>query len=50
MSGKRDCWDNDVAESLFGLLKKERIKDCVYQAREMAWANAFEDVEVFYNR
>ncbi len=30
MSGKGNCWDNEVAESSFRSLKKERIKKHIY--------------------
>jgi len=36
MSGKGDCWDNEVAESFFGNLKTERIFFTNYGTREEA--------------
>ena len=36
MSRKGNCWDNAVAESFFGSLKKERIKKQIYKNRELA--------------
>ena len=50
MSRKGNCWDNAVAESFFSSLKKERIKKRVYKTRELARADIFDYVEVFYNR
>ena len=45
-----NCWDNAVVESFFSSLKKERIKKRVYKTRELARADVFDDIEVFYNR
>jgi transposase InsO family protein len=39
MSRKGNCWDNAVAESFFGSLKKERIKKQIYKNREFAIAD-----------
>ena len=50
MSRKGDCWDNSVAESFFGLLKRERVNRARYRTREEARADVFEYIEVFYNR
>jgi putative transposase len=50
MSRKGNCWDNAVAESFFSSLKKERIKKRVYKTRDLARADVFDYVEVFYNR
>lgn len=50
MSRRGNCWDNAVAESFFSSLKKERIKKRVYKTREIARADIFEYIEVFYNR
>ena len=50
MSRRGNCWDNVVVESFFGSLKKEGIKKRVYKTREMARANVFDYIEVFYNR
>jgi len=41
-----NCWDNAVAESFF----KEKIKKRIYKAREMARADVFDYIEMFYNR
>jgi putative transposase len=50
MSRKGNCWDNAVAESFFSSLKKERIKKRIYKTRELARADVFDYIEVFYNR
>ena len=41
---------NAVAESFFSSLKKERIKKQVYRTRDLAKADIFEYIEMFYNR
>jgi putative transposase len=50
MSRRGNCWDNAVVESFFSSLKKERIKKRVYKTRELARADVFDYIEVFYNR
>lgn len=50
MSRRGNCWDNAVAESFFGSLKKERIKKRIYKNRELATADVREYIEGFYNR
>jgi len=50
MSSTGNCYDNAVAESFFGLLKRERINRVRYRTREEARADVFEYIEVFYNR
>ena len=50
MSRKGNCWDNAVAESFFGNLKKERIKKQVYRTRELALADVPDYIDSFYNR
>lgn len=49
MSRKGNCWDNAVAESFFGSLKKERIKKRIYADRETAFQDISEYIEGFYN-
>lgn len=39
-----------VAESFFSSLKKERIRKRIYKTRDMARADVFDYIEVFYNR
>ncbi len=50
MSRKGNCWDNAVAESFFGSLKKERIKKRIYKNRELALADVADYIEAFYHR
>ncbi|HHT5677194.1 TPA: IS3 family transposase [Raoultella planticola] len=50
MSRRGNCWDNAVAESFFSSLKKERIRTRIYKTRDMARADIFDYIEVFYNR
>ena len=50
MSRRGNCWDNAVAESFFSSLKKERIRRNVYRTRDLAKADIFEYIEMFYNR
>ncbi|GLF61451.1 hypothetical protein VNPA152081_57110 [Pseudomonas aeruginosa] len=39
-----------MAESFFNSLKKERIRKRIYKTRDMARADVFDYIEVFYNR
>ncbi len=50
MSRRGNCWDNAVAESFFSSLNKERIKKRIYTTREMATAEIYDYIELFYNR
>lgn len=50
MSRRNNYWANAVAESFFSSLKKERIRRRVHKIRELARADVFDDIEVFYNR
>ena len=50
MSRRGNCWDNAVIESFFSSLKKERIKKRIYKTRDLARADVFDYIEVFYNR
>lgn len=50
MSRRGNCYDNAVAESFFSSLKKERIKKRIYKTRDMARADVFDYIEIFYNR
>jgi putative transposase len=49
MSRKGNCWDNAVAESFFGSLKKERIKKRIYRTRALARADIADYIQGFYN-
>lgn len=50
MSRRGNCWDNAMAESFFSSLKKERIRKRVCKTRDLARADVFDYIEVFYNR
>jgi len=50
MSRKGDCWDNAVAESFFGTLKRELIYHERYQTRDEARLSVFQYIEAWYNR
>ena len=50
MSRRGNGWDNAVVESFFSSLKKERIKKRIYRTRDLARADVFDYIEVFYNR
>jgi putative transposase len=50
MSRKGNCWDNAVAESFFGTLKEECVKEMVYASRDEARGALFTYIEVYYNR
>ena len=39
-----------MAESFFSSLKKERIKKRIYKTRDMATAEIYDYIEMFYNR
>jgi putative transposase len=45
-----NCWDNAVAESFFGTLKRELVHHEGYADRAEARRSLFEYIEVFYNR
>ena len=47
MSRKGNCWDNAVAESFFGSLKKERIKKQIYKNRALALRDVAEYIDGF---
>lgn len=50
MSRRGNCQDNAVAESFFSSLKKERIRKRIYKTQDLARADIFDYIEVFYNR
>ena len=50
MSGKGNCYDNAVTESLFSTIKKELIYRFSFKTRLQAKSAIFEYIEVFYNR
>ena len=45
MSRRGNCWDNAVAESFFGSLKKERIKKRIYKTRQLATEDISDYIE-----
>ncbi|MCA9500430.1 MAG: IS3 family transposase, partial [Nitrospira sp.] len=49
MSGVGNCYDNAVAESFLGLLKRERVHRRQYGTRAEARADVFDYIERFYN-
>ena len=49
MSRRGNCWDNAVAESFFGSLKRERVNRRHYKTVSEARADVFDYVEMFYN-
>ena len=49
MSRRWNCHDNAVAESVFQLLKRERIRRRTYPTREAARQNVFHYIEKFCN-
>ncbi|CCG87092.1 integrase catalytic region [Erwinia piriflorinigrans CFBP 5888] len=50
ISHRGNCWDKAVDESFFSSLKKERIRKRIYKTRDLARADIFNYIEVFYNR
>jgi len=50
MSRKGNCWDNAVAESFFGSLKKERIRKHIYKDRGLANQDISDYIDAFCNR
>ena len=50
MSDVGSCYDNAVAESFFGLLKRERVNRRRYRTRAEARSDIFDYIERFYNR
>jgi len=50
MSRKGNCWDNAVAESFFGILKRELVYHEMYRTRDDARLSVFQYIEGWYNR
>ena len=50
MSRREDCRDDAVAESFFISPKKERIRSRINQTRDLAMADSFDFIEMFYKR
>ena len=49
MSRKENCWNNEVAESFFKLIKSELVYHCNYASRQEARNSIFEYTKTFYN-
>ena len=49
MSRKANCWDNAVAESFFGSIKRELLTRGVWKTREAARSAIFNYIEAWYN-
>jgi putative transposase len=49
MRRRGNCRNNTVAESFFSNLKKQRIKTRIYITGELARADIFDCIEMFYN-
>ena len=50
MSRREDCCDDAVSESFFISPKKEHIQSRINQTRDLAMADIFDFIEMFYNR
>ncbi|MGB0413084.1 MAG: integrase core domain-containing protein, partial [Coraliomargarita sp.] len=50
MSAKGNCYDNAAQESFYGRYKTSTVGDEVFFDENAARSNAFEYIEVFYNR
>lgn len=50
MSRRGNCYDNAAVESFFSSLTKEKIRRHIFKTREIAKAELFDYIEVFYNR
>jgi putative transposase len=50
MSRRGSCYDNEVAESFFSSLKKECIRNRIFNTRDEAKSVVFDYIESFYNR
>ena len=50
MSRKGNCWNNAPTESWFNGFKNERVHGVRYSSHAEIKSEAFEDIEVFYNR
>lgn len=49
MSRRGNCHDDAVAESVFNLLTRERIRRQTYRKREEARLDVFDDIEMFHD-
>ena len=49
MSRRSNCYDNAVAESCFGTIKRE-IDEEIFETRQAARTANFEYIEIYFNR
>ncbi|MDQ8205902.1 IS3 family transposase [Coraliomargarita sp. SDUM461003] len=50
MSAKGNCYDNAAQESFYGRYKTSSVRGRIFADQQEARSNAFEYIEVFYNR
>lgn len=50
MSAKGNCYDNAAMESFYGRYKTSSVRDYVFENEAEVRSNAFEYIEIFYNR
>lgn len=50
MSAKGNCYDNAAQESFYGRYKTSSVRGRIFASEQEATSNAFEYIEVFYNR
>jgi putative transposase len=50
MSAKGNCYDNAAMESFYGRYKTSSVRGRIFSSVDEARSNAFEYIEVFYNR
>ena len=50
MSAKGNCYDNAAQESFYGRYKTSSVRGRIFASQQEARSNAFEYIEVFYNR
>ena len=50
MSAKGNCYDNAAMESFYGRYKTSSVRGLVFANEDQARSNAFEYIELFYNR
>lgn len=50
MSRKGNCYDNAAMESFYGRYKSSSVRGRIFGCEQQARSNAFEYIEVFYNR
>ena len=50
MSAKGNCYDNASMESFYGRYKSASVRGQVFESESEVRANAFEYIEIFYNR